>query len=192
VSKPAIFLDRDGVISESRRAPGGSTPPVSADDVAIPEGVAEALERVRAAGFLLVVVTNQPDVARGSITRAAVDAINGQLRRALPLDAFYVCPHDGSECVCRKPRSGLLLDATHDLGLDLARSWLIGDRWVDIAAGAGAGVHTILLERAWSWNATSSGVPPGELTPDHIVPTVGAAADVVLGVQRRPNGEHQH
>jgi len=180
VSTPAIFLDRDGVIAESQAAPGAPAPPASADDVAIPEGVVAALTALRANGYRLVVVTNQPDVARGATTREEVDAINAALRVALPLDDVYVCFHDGADCECRKPRPGMLLDAARDLGLDLLRSWMIGDRWVDIAAGASAGVRTILIERPYSWDATSRGPAPGGLVPDAAVNSVSEAADLIL------------
>ncbi len=181
MSKPAIFLDRDGVIVESRQAPDGSTPPVSIDDLAIPIGVAKALAALRAAGYRLVVVTNQPDVARGTVDRRDVDAINDALRDALPLDAIYACFHDGPDCACRKPRPGMLLDAARDLDIDLSRSWLVGDRWVDIAAGAAAGVRTVLVERVWSWNPTSSGTPPADLVPDLVVAGVPEATERILG-----------
>lgn len=178
---PAIFLDRDGVIVESRAAPGEPTPPASVDDVAFPAGVGAALDAFRAAGYSLVVVTNQPDVARGSTTQAQVDAVNGALRLALPLDAIYTCPHDGSDCLCRKPRPGMLLDATRDLDLDLGRSWMIGDRWVDIAAGRAAGVPTVLIDRTYSWDPTSRGAPPEDLAPDHRAASVEDAAALILG-----------
>jgi len=184
VGKSAIFLDRDGVIVESRRVPGGSNPPDSADDIAILPGVVSALCVLRAAEYWLVVVTNQPEVARGSKTRAEVDAINAELRRSLPLDAIYVCFHDGPDCACRKPRPGLLLDAKRELDLDLDQSWLIGDRWVDIAAGSAAGVRTVLIERAWSWNSTSSGKPPRDLAPDHAVSSIGEAAALITASLR--------
>ena len=184
MGSPAVFLDRDGVIAESRQARGGPGPPRSVADTTIPDGTEDALRALRGSGFRLVVITNQPDVARGSATEAGVAAINDSLRDALALDAFYVCFHDGSECACRKPRPGLLLDATRDLDLDLARSWLIGDRWVDIAAGNAAGVQTVLIEREWSWAATSSGVPPDDLLPHATVTTIRDAAEHILRSSR--------
>jgi D-glycero-D-manno-heptose 1,7-bisphosphate phosphatase len=181
VSRPAIFLDRDGVIAESRRAVERSLPPISVDDLAIPGGVADALTALHAARYCLVVVTNQPDVARGFATRADVDAINEALRAALPLDAIYNCFHDGADCACRKPRPGMLLDAWRDLNLDLDHSWLVGDRWVDIAAGRAAGVRTVLIERPWSWHATSGGEPPPDLVPDELAANLAEAAVLILG-----------
>ena len=181
MSQAAIFLDRDGVIVESRSAPDGSTPPVSVDDLAVPDGVAAALSALALAGYCLVVITNQPDVARGSVTRAEVNAINDALRAALPLDAIYACFHDGSDCDCRKPRPGMLLAAARDLDLDLGRSWLLGDRWVDIAAGSAAAVRTVLIERAWSWNPTSAGSPPSGLAPDFVAANVPEATERILG-----------
>jgi D-glycero-D-manno-heptose 1,7-bisphosphate phosphatase len=181
VSRPAIFLDRDGVIAGSRRAVEQSLPPISVGDLVIPGGVADALTALHEAGYCLVVVTNQPDVARGLATRADVEAINEALRAALPLDAIYNCFHDGPDCACRKPRPGMLLDASGDLNLDLDRSWMVGDRWVDVAAGSAAGVHTILIDRPWSWNATSSGEPPPELVPHEFAANLGEAATLILG-----------
>ena len=160
VAKPAVFLDRDGVVVESRRAPGEPAPPASVDDATVLEGVAATLDAFRAAGFSLVVVTNQPDVARGHMSRSDVDAINEWISSVLPIDATYVCFHDGTACNCRKPRPGMLFNAARDLDLDLRPSWMIGDRWVDIAAGAAAGVRTVLIKRTYSWRATSSGVKP--------------------------------
>ncbi len=180
MARPAIFLDRDGVIVESRSAPGGSTPPLSAADVAVPAGVAPAVAALRAAGYCLVVVTNQPDVARGAATIEDVDAINAALVAEVPVDAIYVCCHDGGDCACRKPRPGMLLDAARDLDVGLRDSWMIGDRWVDIAAGAAAGVRTVLLERTWSWDATSSGAAPPDLVPDRVAQSIADAVEQIL------------
>ncbi|HKA92743.1 MAG TPA: HAD-IIIA family hydrolase [Acidimicrobiia bacterium] len=156
------------MIAESRRHAGGSRPPESVDDVVIPAGVVGALASLRRAGYVLVVITNQPDVARGTTTRATVEAINDHLRDLLPIDAVYTCMHDGDDCDCRKPRPGLIVQAAHDHDVDLPGSWLIGDRWVDIAAGRAAGVRTVLLERDYSWGPTSQGSPPPDLRADAV------------------------
>jgi len=180
----ASFLDRDGVIVESRRHPGDPAPPESVDDVAVPDGVAEALDSLRGDGYTLIVITNQPDVARGTTTRATVEAINARIGDLLPIDGVYTCYHDGDGCPCRKPRPGLLLEAAQDHGVDLEGSWLIGDRWVDIAAGHAAGVRTVLLERPYSWSPTSQGPPPPGLRPDAVGGTFG---DCVAAI-RKPTG----
>jgi D-glycero-D-manno-heptose 1,7-bisphosphate phosphatase len=146
----AVFLDRDGVINRAVLLNGLPHPPQSVQDLEILPGVAEALALLKAAGFRLVVVTNQPDVARGSQTREAVEAINGALRRALPLDAVKVCYHDDADrCSCRKPAPGMLIQAAEELGVDLGRSYMVGDRWKDIEAGRGAGTTTILVENEY-------------------------------------------
>jgi D-glycero-D-manno-heptose 1,7-bisphosphate phosphatase len=114
-------------------------------------GVPEALAKLHAAGFVLVVVTNQPDVARGKQTREAVDAIHAELRTRLPLDAIVTCWHDDADdCRCRKPKPGLLVDAAAELGLDLAASFMVGDRWRDTEAGIGAGCRAIFIDRGYS------------------------------------------
>jgi D-glycero-D-manno-heptose 1,7-bisphosphate phosphatase len=180
VQHSAIFLDRDGVVAESRRHRGTPTPPESVEDLVVPDGAAAALRSLREAGYLLVVITNQPDVARGTTTRETVEEINGHLRDVLPLDDVYTCVHDGDACECRKPRPGLLLEAARDHSLDLPRSWLIGDRWVDIAAGRAAGTRTVMLERDYSWDPTSHGAPPPGLRPD----AVGADLDACVAAIR--------
>ena len=141
--RPAVFLDRDGVINRAVVRDGKPYAPRAADDLEILPGVTEALLRLRTAGFALIVVTNQPDIARGKTTREAVDAMHGFLLRVLPLDEIRVCPHDDPEaCPCRKPKPGLLLQApAHDLG----RSVMVGDRWRDIEAGRAAGCRATIL-----------------------------------------------
>jgi D-glycero-D-manno-heptose 1,7-bisphosphate phosphatase len=157
---------------------------VSVDDVPIPEGVAGALTALRYAGFLIIVVTNQPDVARGKTTKVTVDAINQHLSDRLPIDATYSCLHDGDECACRKPRPKLFLDAIRDRSIDAHRSWMIGDRRVDIAAGRSAGVRTVLLERPYSWSPTSQGSPPSDVHPDAVRTDLGGCATAIVASTR--------
>jgi transaldolase len=147
VTTKAVFLDRDGVINESVVGPDGiPRPPPSLDEFRVVTGTLEACRVLRQLGFLLIVVTNQPDVARRTQTRDAVEAINRRLARALPIDDIRVCYHDDvDECDCRKPRPGLLLSAARDWGIDLSSSYMIGDRWKDIEAGRRAGCTTVLI-----------------------------------------------
>ena len=148
MSRPAVFLDRDGVINRAVVRSGKPYPPASIDDLEILPGVAEALDRLKHAGYSLVVVTNQPDVARGRQRREVVEAINDSLRERLPIDEFRVCYHDDADdCACRKPRPGLL---TQPPAYDLAASVMVGDRWRDIEAGRRAGVRaTVLIDHGY-------------------------------------------
>lgn len=143
MSGPAVFLDRDGVINRAIVRAGKPYPPASLDELEILQGVEGALHRLKAAGFALVVVTNQPDVPRGGQRRSVVGAINAALAERLPLDEIRVCYHDDADrCGCRKPEPGLLLQAPPH---DLPRSVMVGDRWRDIEAGRRAGVGATIL-----------------------------------------------
>jgi D-glycero-D-manno-heptose 1,7-bisphosphate phosphatase len=138
--RKAVFLDRDGVLNAAVVRAGKPYPPDTLDALEILPGVAEALGRLRAAGFLNVVVTNQPDVATGQQRREVVEAMHDRLARALPLDAIEVCYHvEADHCDCRKPKPGMLQQAARALDIDLSQSSLIGDRWRDIAAGQAVG-----------------------------------------------------
>lgn len=143
----AVFLDRDGVINHAFVRDGKPYPPSGPEELEILPGVPEALSRLSAAGFRLIVVTNQPDVARGRQSRETVEAIHTVLRNQLPIDEFRVCYHDDADrCSCRKPLPGMLQQAAADLCLDLMASFLVGDRWRDIEAGRNAGCATVFID----------------------------------------------
>jgi len=151
MSRPAVFLDRDGVLNAATLLDGRPYPPTSAAEVKILPGVPTALAALRDAGYAIVVVTNQPDVARGTRTRAGIEAIHARLRAELPVDAIYCCFHDdGDECACRKPRPGMLLEAARELSLDLAASFMVGDRWRDTEAGAAVGCRTAFVDHGYA------------------------------------------
>jgi D-glycero-D-manno-heptose 1,7-bisphosphate phosphatase len=174
----AVFLDRDGVLNRFTMRDGTPRPPAGLDELEIYPDAAEALRRFKQAGYLLVVVTNQPDVARGTQTRAAVDLINAALGAALPIDEFLVCAHDdAANCLCRKPKPGMVLEAAARHGVDLRQSFLIGDRWRDIDCGAAAGVRTVFIERGYGERAP-------EHAPDFVAESLGAAADWILANPR--------
>ena len=146
----AAFLDRDGVLNVAPQVNGLPTSPATVADMQVLPGVEEACVRLKAAGFLLVMVTNQPDISGGKTTREEVDAINNLLRDRLGLDAVYVCPHaDRDNCECRKPKPGLLLAAAKRWNIDLARSYMIGDRWRDVEAGRAAGCRTVFVDHGY-------------------------------------------
>ena len=147
VMRPAVFLDRDGVLNRAFVRGGKPHPPQTMSELEILPEVPEALTRLRAVGFLLVVVTNQPDVARGTITSEKVHEINAELLAQLPLDTILTCYHDeADDCACRKPKPGLLLQARDAFDIDLSRSFMVGDRWKDIEAGRNAGCRNIYID----------------------------------------------
>jgi len=145
--KRAVFLDRDGVLNYGVIRDGKPYPPDSVDEVRIVEDAPAALRKLHDAGFLLIVITNQPDVARGKQTPDGVEAIHAVLRSALPIDEFIACYHDDADhCDCRKPKPGALLGAAKRHGIDLASSFMIGDRWRDVEAGQRAGCVAYFLD----------------------------------------------
>jgi D-glycero-D-manno-heptose 1,7-bisphosphate phosphatase len=154
IVRRAVFLDRDGVINRALVREGKPYPPRSLAELEILPGVAEALARLHAAGFQLIVVTNQPDVARGTQTREAVEEIHAALLASgLPISSFRVCYHDNaSRCLCRKPAPGMLLEAAREEGIDLRASFMIGDRWRDIEAGQRAGCTTLFIDYGYAEN----------------------------------------
>ena len=149
----AVFLDRDGVINRALERDGLPYPPANPSEFKIFPEVPEACRRLKQAGFLLVVATNQPDVGRGTLKQEAVETIHAEMRRRLPLDRVEVCYHPGkglSDCDCRKPKPGMLLRAARELDIDLAHSWMVGDRWRDVDCGHAAGCRTIFIDRGYA------------------------------------------
>lgn len=145
--KRAIFLDRDGVLNRSFMVNGVPKPPTSVEDVEILVGVVEAIHSLKKHGFLPIVVTNQPDVARGSLTRESVEGINNFLSRSLGINYFFTCFHDSRDsCECRKPKPGLLLSAAQELGINLQESVMVGDRWRDMEAGQTVGCECFFID----------------------------------------------
>lgn len=143
----AVFLDRDGVINQSVVRDGKPYPPESASEMKILPGVPDALSSLRRAGFLNIVVTNQPDVATGKLDLQTVEAMHRRLREELALDDIKVCYHrDVDRCECRKPKPGMLLRAARELDIDLGRSFMVGDRWRDVAAGQAAGCASFFID----------------------------------------------
>lgn len=186
----AVFLDRDGVLVEDR----GFLCDVK--DLRILDGVPQALRRFKAGGFRLIVVTNQAVVARGMITEDQLDEIHVRMCAMIeslggpPLDGVYACPHHPQAdlqdyrvvCDCRKPRSGLLLQATREHGLDLSASFMVGDRLTDIAAGAGAGCKTVLIRTPATDRPPIVTAQPVDdsVQPDCVCDSLEAAADWIL------------
>jgi D-glycero-D-manno-heptose 1,7-bisphosphate phosphatase len=171
----AVFLDRDGVINGVVLRAGRPHPPASLAELVILPGVPQALALLKAAGYVLVVVSNQPDVARGVTTLAEVEALHEVLRGRLPLDAILTCVHDDADrCACRKPAPGLILAAARRLSLCCAESHLVGDRWRDIEAGRRAGCRTFFIDAGYA--------EPKPPHPDHTVGSLLEAARIILAL----------
>jgi D-glycero-D-manno-heptose 1,7-bisphosphate phosphatase len=175
VGRRAVFLDRDGVLNRGVMREGRLHPPQTADEVEILAGVPEACRDLARAGLLLIGTTNQPDVARGTQAREEVLRINQRLIASLPLLEIRTCFHDSADgCACRKPRPGLLLDAAREHDIDLGRSFMVGDRWSDVAAGAAAGCLTFLIGAPYNERERCS--------PDHEVADLKDAAGRIVAL----------
>jgi D-glycero-D-manno-heptose 1,7-bisphosphate phosphatase len=152
----AIFLDRDGIINRPLIRAGKPYPPSNLGEFEILPGVPEACQLLKELGFLLVVATNQPDVGRGTLAREAVETIHGWLLEQLPIDRVMTCYHSGAACgdpcECRKPRPGMLFQAADELKINLAKSFMIGDRWRDVDCGLNAGCKTVFVD--WEYQET--------------------------------------
>lgn len=174
----AVFLDRDGVLNRAFVRNGTPHPPATLAELEIVPDAPKAIGNLKVAGFLLIGITNQPDVARGTQRREVVDAINGRLLAALPLREILVCDHDDHDgCECRKPRPGLLMQAAGRYGIDLSSSFIIGDRWKDIETGRRAGCTTVLIDYGY-----------GEMRPDIVADsTVRSLTEAVAWILRCSN-----
>jgi len=158
MTRSAVFLDRDGVINRTFIRDGTPHPPVSLRDLEILPHVPEALSALKAQGYSLVVVTNQPDVGAGKMARPAVEGIHAHLLKELPIDAVKVCYHvEADSCSCRKPRPGMLLEAAREFKIDLVRSSLVGDRWRDVGAAQAAGCRAYFID--WGYAETKPDQP---------------------------------
>jgi D-glycero-D-manno-heptose 1,7-bisphosphate phosphatase len=179
--RPAVFLDRDGVLNElvPDRDSGDPESPLRVEDVRLVDGAAAAARGLVRAGFVLVCVSNQPAAAKGRTSLAHLQTVHERVLELLALqrtrlDASRLCPHHpngvtpvlSGPCCCRKPRPGMLLDAAARLGVDLSVSWMIGDADADVTAGRSAGCRTILLENPGSAHKRSGGAQPDALAPD--------------------------
>ncbi len=146
MKKRAIFLDRDGVINKLILRDGKARAPYRLEDFELYPGAIEACRKLKAAGFLTIIVTNQPDVARGWVEADKVHMINDKIKELLPIDDIKICFHNDKDgCICRKPMAGMLLEAAKEWEIDLSNSFMVGDRYGDVAAGVTAGCTTLLV-----------------------------------------------
>jgi D-glycero-D-manno-heptose 1,7-bisphosphate phosphatase len=181
--RAAVFLDRDGVLNRAFARDGVPTPPRTADEFELLPGVVEACTAFADAGLALVVVTNQPDLTRGTLDPELLEGFHALLRDRLPLDDIVVCPHSGHEgCWCRKPRPGMILDAARRHELDLDRSVGVGDRWRDIESARRAGVVAVHVDGGHG--------EPLRDSPDASFGSLRAASEYVLDVCTRNRESH--
>ena len=149
--RKAIFLDRDGVLNKSLIENGKPKAPKKKLDLELLPKVPEALAMLRSHNFELVVITNQPDLANGSISEKDLTEIHDVIKLHTKLENFYVCPHsDADNCECRKPKTGLILSAIADLNLSINGSFLVGDRWRDIQAGQSVGLTCFYIDYSYA------------------------------------------
>ena len=170
--KKAIFLDSDGVLNTAIIKDGKPLAPTTLAELEIPAEVKPALEQLKAANYLLICVTNKPDIERGLMTQAVVNAIYAKICAELPLDDVFICYTENSDCY--KPKPGLLLEAAKKYNIDLAQSFMIGDRWRDIGAGQNAGCKTVWLDRGYTNDPVPN--PPA----DHTAHSLAEAAQWIL------------
>jgi D-glycero-D-manno-heptose 1,7-bisphosphate phosphatase len=174
----AVFLDRDGVLNKAFVRNGQVYSPDTIEEMIIVPDAEAALSVLREYGFHLILVTNQPDVARRRITRETVDAMNAHLAKHVPLDAIEVCEHDDADrCGCRKPEPGMLLRAADRDEIALSESFMVGDRERDIEAGRRAGCRTILVGNGYGASLKTP--------PDVVVDSLTEAVEWILKQQKR-------
>lgn len=151
MKKRAVFLDRDGVLSEPVIQGNRAYAPLTLDQFRLVEGASGQIQRLRSAGLLCIVFTNQPEVARGHLPPQALDSMHHRLRKEIAVDDVLICVHDTNEgCECHKPQPGMIYEAARKWAIELPASFVIGDRWRDIEAGRTAGCYTVLIDRPYS------------------------------------------
>jgi D-glycero-D-manno-heptose 1,7-bisphosphate phosphatase len=172
---PCVFLDRDGVIVVPHFREGRSFAPRKLEEFHIYPQARESLARLKSAGFVVAVVSNQPDVGNGLIEERVLSIMHERLTRALPIDAVKVCTHRQNEhCACRKPKPGMILDLARELDLDLAQSFMVGDRASDVEASLAAGCTPIFIEHGYS--------EPGPNAKTRRVRSIAEAVDAILEI----------
>lgn len=171
MARKAVFLDRDGVINTVIIRDGKPTGPRCMREFQFEPEVTESIERLRAAGYMLFIVTNQPDVVRGLMTAEALQSIMDHITGAFRFDGVRACLHDDSDnCECRKPRPGMILDLARQHGVPLEESWMIGDSAKDTLAAGAAGCRSIILDRSYNQDAPA----------DYRVNTLGEAVNLII------------
>jgi D-glycero-D-manno-heptose 1,7-bisphosphate phosphatase len=166
----AVFLDRDGVLIRAIVRNGKPYSVQAPEQIEILDGVSAACSQLAELGYLLIMITNQPEIARGTISQAFVEQTNRRIANSLRLTDFRVCSHDDfDQCECRKPLPGLITQAAKDYAVNLASSYVVGDRWRDIEAGRRAGCRTVFIDHGYN--------EPRPSSPDHSAASLMAAVN---------------
>jgi D-glycero-D-manno-heptose 1,7-bisphosphate phosphatase len=174
--RPAVFLDRDGTLNIPVVRDGKPYAPERLEEFLLIKGVPEACRGLKAAGYALVVATNQPDVGRGKVAQSVIESMHARLLELIPeIDRVEVCydPGQGENSRRRKPEPGMVLDAAAALGIDLSRSWMVGDRWRDVDCGHNAGIRTIFINFGY--------LEKFNLKPDYTVESFQDAVAIIHG-----------
>jgi D-glycero-D-manno-heptose 1,7-bisphosphate phosphatase len=169
--RPAVFLERDGILNLVRVERGHQVTPLTVDDFRLNPEALLPVRQLKQGGFLLIATTCQPGLSRGYQSRRELDQMHALLCREFPLEDILVCPHDETDrCPCRKPKPGLLIEAAFRWHLDLEHSFVISDKWRDAEAARNAGCTSILIHSPWN----------GYVHPDFVVPSLRDAAPKIL------------
>jgi len=174
--KKAVFIERDGILNEVKAGPKHQVAPLTLEEFKLNKAAEPALQKLKKAGFVLIVTTNQPGLSRGYQSRREMDRMHEIVRRTFPLDDLLVCPHDESDhCPCRKPRPGLLIEAAFKWHLNLDHSFVISDKWQDSEAARTAGCTSLLLKSPWV----------GNVHHDFVLPSIDAIAEKILSLKQQ-------
>lgn len=174
--KKAVFIERDGILNEVKAGPKHQVAPLTLEEFKLNQAADAALQKLKKAGFVLIVTTNQPGLSRGYQSRRELDRMHDIIRRHFPLDDLLVCPHDESDhCPCRKPRPGLLIEAAFKWHLNLDHSFVISDKWQDSEAARTAGCTSLLLKSPWV----------GNVHHDFVLPSLDAIAEKILSLKQQ-------
>jgi D-glycero-D-manno-heptose 1,7-bisphosphate phosphatase len=172
--KPAVFIERDGILNKPRVERHHQVSPLTMDQFHLNTEIAPLLNELKAAGLLLIVTTNQPGISRGYQSRRELDRMHQLVKSSFPIDDLLVCPHeDADACPCRKPKPGLLIEAAHTWAIDLNRSFVISDKWQDAEAARRAGATSLLVKSPWL----------GDVHHDFVLPDLGTLVEKVLQLQ---------
>jgi D-glycero-D-manno-heptose 1,7-bisphosphate phosphatase len=172
--KKAVFIERDGILNEVKAGPKHQIAPLTLEEFKVNRAAEPALKKLKAAGFVLIVNTNQPGLSRGYQSRRELDRMHDIVRRSFPIDDLMVCPHDEADhCPCRKPRPGLFIEAAFKWHLNLDHSFVVSDKWQDAEAARTAGCTSLLLKSPWV----------GNVHHDFVLPSLDAIAEKIISLK---------